>query len=93
MTEKDTPHLLEEIKRTNKDRRATALAQAKAEAVTNGKEPFDFSVLETDAIPEVLNGIDSERRVAYWEHWYFVLNPRLRTMQELVENINQLAGY
>ena len=84
-----------EYKRSE-ERRAKALADAKAAAAASGKEPFDLAKLETMCDTTSDGRVDPiESRQAQFEEWYYVFYAEVRTLEELarkIEEYNRWSG-
>lgn len=93
LTGKGALDLVNEVRRENDQKRADALARAKADAAATGKEPFDYTKLEAACIPEVLEAVPAAGRAAHWEHWYYVVSPNVMTLRDLADELNATAGY
>lgn len=82
---------MEEIRASNARVRAEALARAKAEAATWGKEPFDLDKLETMCDTTSAGRIDPiEERQARFEEMYYVRYPSILTLAEFAREVTEL---
>ena len=88
---KEALELHEALKQRNAERRAKALAEARAEAAGRGKQPFDLTALEQLCDTSSEGRVDPiDVRQDRYEHMYYVEYPDLMTLAELAKKIEEI---
>ena len=89
LTGKDALELHEQIKREAEQRRAEALARAKADAAARGKEPFDLDRLAALTALDALGRATPEERRASLEYDYYVRAKDALTLADFAAQLDE----
>ncbi len=91
LTGKDAEKFADDTRRKHEQIARERLERAKADAMSRGKEPFDFTKLATLVDPGRMIG--GEERERTYEYMYYVEHPKFSTLQELADLIKELSEY
>jgi hypothetical protein len=94
LTGNDASEFVDKLFAQHDEEKRRSLAEAKAEAQSRGKEPFDLDKLEQLCDTSSEGRVDPvDQRRERFERMYYVENPSFMTLQELADLITRLSQW